>query len=80
MKFETPLQTFTLLIRAQDAEEDFHVLYEVVAPDPEQAARFALADMAVRNEKALDVEHAEVAPVRNPLAAPGVRFRTGRRY
>lgn len=80
MKFETPLSTFTLLIKAQDEDDDFHVMYEVIAPDAEQAARLALADMAARNEKAVDVEHAEVTPVRNPLATPGVRFRTGRRY
>jgi hypothetical protein len=77
---ENPLKVFTILIRARTEEEDFHVMYEVIAPDPEQAARFALADMAARDEKAVDVEHVEFAPVRNPLASPGVRFRTGRRY
>jgi hypothetical protein len=80
MMGENPLKTFTILIRARDAQDDFHVMYEVIAPDAEQAARFALADMAARSEKALDVEHVEYTPVRNPLATPGVRFRTGRRY
>jgi len=80
MMSESPLKTFTILIRARTDEEDFHVMYEVIAPDPEQAARFALADMAARDEKAVDVEHVEFTPVRNPLATPGVRFRTGRRY
>lgn len=77
---DNPLKAFTMLIKARDAEDDFHVLYEVIAPDPEQAARLALADMAARDEKAVDVEHVEFTPVRNPLATPGVRFRTGRRY
>ncbi|NDC59568.1 MAG: hypothetical protein EBZ50_12265 [Alphaproteobacteria bacterium] len=45
---ENPLKTFTILIRARDAQDDFHVMYEVIAPDAEQAARFALADMAAR--------------------------------
>jgi len=80
MMGEVPLKAYSLLIKGCDAECDFHVLYEVIASDHEQAARLACADMVARDEKALDVEHVEYAAVRNPLATPGVRFRTGRRY
>jgi hypothetical protein len=79
-QFKTPLQRWTLLLRAEDAARVFHVSYEVIAPDVEEAARYALADLAARGEKALDVEHAEAAEIANPLAQPGVRFRTGRSF
>lgn len=79
-QFETPLKLYTLLLLAAQGERRFHVSYEVIAADEENAGRLAIADLVLRGEKAIDIEHAEVSRIANPLAQPGVRFRAGRRY
>jgi hypothetical protein len=78
--FETPLRLYTLLMLAEADARSFYVSYEVIAADEADAARFAIGDLVARGEKALDVEHAEVVAIANPMAQPGVRFRTGRAY
>lgn len=74
------LKMYTILLRAERAGQEFITTYEVIAGDETAAARFALADLAARGEKALDVERVEVVGVANPLTPQGVRFRTGRMY
>lgn len=76
--FATPLSVFTLGVMGHDAHGRFYVSYEVIAPDEREAARLAFADMALRGETPDDVDYAEASPVASPVAAPGVRFRTGR--
>jgi hypothetical protein len=81
MQFQSPLKVWTLLMIAQKDAGPFAVSYEIIAADEEQAARLAVADIVARGERAVDVEHVEVgSPVRDPMASPGVRFRTGRAY
>jgi hypothetical protein len=79
--FQSPLKLWTLLMVAQKDDRQFAVSYEIIAADEEQAARLAVADIVARGEHAVDVEHVEIgSPIRDPLASPGVRFRTGRAY
>lgn len=78
IRFESPLSLYTLGVEGEHQGKGFYVSYEVIAANEEDAARLVFADMVARGERPVDVDHAEVVSVATPMAAPGVRFRTGR--
>lgn len=70
------LRVWTVLLQVESGGIERAVSYEVWAADERQAARLAMADLTLRQERALDALRVEVGgPVMAEGAMPHVRFR-----